>query len=72
MGPAGVTRIGGEGSGVLGRGGIDRVLQVAPGHEPLLTASEAAACKQGSGEDGSSGRRKACLNPNAFASLENA
>ncbi|KAL4443584.1 hypothetical protein ABPG75_011321 [Micractinium tetrahymenae] len=38
MGASGVARIGGEGSGVLGRGGIDRVLQVAPGHEPLLTA----------------------------------
>ncbi len=38
MGASGVVRIGGEGSGVLGRGGIDRVLQVAPGHEPLLSA----------------------------------
>lgn len=33
----GVARIGSDGSGVLGRGGIDRVLQLAPGHEPLLS-----------------------------------
>jgi hypothetical protein len=38
LGAAGVARIGDDGGGVLGRGGIDRVLQVAPGHEPLLTA----------------------------------
>jgi len=39
QGPEGVAPIGGDGSGgVLGRGGIDRVLAIAPGHEPLLSA----------------------------------
>ncbi|KAL4858517.1 Vacuolar protein sorting-associated protein 13C [Chlorella vulgaris] len=35
--PTGVQPIPGEATGVLGRGGIDRVLLLAPGHEPLLT-----------------------------------
>ena len=37
MGSKGLCRISGS-TGVLGRGGVDRVLQVAPGHEPLLLA----------------------------------
>lgn len=46
LGPAGVAPIGGEGGGVLGRGGIDRVLVAAPGHEPLLTTG---VCVMGAG-----------------------
>lgn len=43
MTPAGLGRIGGESSGGgLGRGGIDRVLLLAPGKERLLLAGEAA------------------------------
>lgn len=41
MGPGGLLPIGGEGSGVLGRGGIDRVLQVALDSESRLAAGAA-------------------------------
>ena len=41
MSPAGLARIGGEsGSGGLGRGGVDRVLTLAPGTERLLLTGE--------------------------------
>lgn len=41
MAPGGVGRIGGESSSEgLGRGGIDRVLTLAPGTERLLLAGE--------------------------------
>ena len=42
LSPAGVAPIGGEGGGALGRGGIDRVLLLAPGAEPLLSAGAGA------------------------------
>lgn len=61
MTPGGLGRIGGEGSlEGLGRGGIDRVLQLAPGTERLLLAGE--PCKETSGRLFSSGYRSpACL-----------
>ncbi len=41
MTPMGVGTIGGDsGIGGLGRGGIDRVMQLAPGSERLLLAGE--------------------------------
>lgn len=50
LGPEGVAPIGGEGGGgVLGRGGIDRVLAIAPGQEPLLSAGDR---RLGSGAQG--------------------
>jgi hypothetical protein len=39
--PSGISHIGGaDGLGVLGRGGVDRVLRIAPGLEPLLAAGK--------------------------------
>ena len=51
LGPEGVAPIGGEGGGgVLGRGGIDRVLVIAPGQEPLLSAGDMGRAGRGGGE----------------------
>lgn len=53
--PGGLARIGGEGGraggGPLGRGGLDRLLQVAEGKQPLLAGGAGGAAAAGGAAD---------------------